>query len=500
MKKNDNGTRRFLAVSIAFLLAVLVAACNSPESPGPGENLAPAKKPLYDVTYDGNGNTAGNVPVDTNKYVYKTDIITLPERGNLYKVGYAFTGWNTAADGKGAAYKPNDQFTMADKPMLIYAQWKEVFPKISAGEYFSTLLTDDGVLYATGYNGSGRLGIGDNNTTNKSEFTAIDNSITGKKAQSVFSGTDSSFAILEDMSAIGWGQGEWGKLGFNMDSGTFGRPRPVTSSTQSGGRLLGNILSISAGRYQTAVLNTKGEYWATGSKANGGLGINPEFDRLKQLEYVTDNVISLAAGRNYVLLIKKNGSLWVSGEAAYGKLGTGNTTNVPLLRENTALANTNEKVFAGKNNFSMVLKTDGRVMAAGYNASGQLGNGTTSNQELFLPVKVTATADLDEVAVVSLGENHSMILRKDGTLWAMGTNAELQLGVASTINRLYATRVLDDVAHVAAGYNHTLAVKEDGSLWAAGSNANGQFGQIPSGTNSTWTRIDINNIVNKPNP
>ncbi|HBX24233.1 MAG TPA: hypothetical protein DEF34_11480, partial [Desulfotomaculum sp.] len=51
--------------------------------------------PTYTVTYDGNGNTSGSVPVDSNTYITGATVTVLGNTGNLVKTGYTFAGWNT---------------------------------------------------------------------------------------------------------------------------------------------------------------------------------------------------------------------------------------------------------------------------------------------------------------------------------------------------------------------------------------------------------------------
>jgi alpha-tubulin suppressor-like RCC1 family protein len=343
------------------------------------------------------------------------------------------------------------------------------------------------------------LGEGAAASGDRHKFSPVATTNIPSAVQSVCSGTDHSIALLIDGSIVGWGQGDQGKLGFNVEYGVFATPNTPNFVGTSGKTSLGIVKSISAGRNQTAILNKDGEYWAMGNKINGALGIETGTpNRETQLRYITNNVNSVATGLNYILLIKTDGSMWISGEGAYGKLGTSSTSNVPKLKENTAIDHNNLAVFAGKNNHSMVLKKDHRVMAAGANSHGQLGNGNTKQQEFWTVVIDDEKNELTGAATISLGENHSMILKNDGTLWAMGRNSELQLGTASTLNHLTAVKVLDDVAYVAAGYYHTLAVKQDGSLWAAGSNQYGQFGQTASSKNSVWTQIDISAITPPP--
>ena len=77
----------------------------------------------YSVTYDGNGNTGGNVPIDSNKYVNGQTVTVLGNTDNLVKIGYAFMGWNTLADGSGATYTQAQTFTMVAANVTLYAIW-----------------------------------------------------------------------------------------------------------------------------------------------------------------------------------------------------------------------------------------------------------------------------------------------------------------------------------------------------------------------------------------
>ena len=124
---------------------------------------------------------------------------------------------------------------------------------------------------------------------------------------------------------------------------------------------------------------------------------------------------------------------------------------------------------AGGGSHSLWLKTDGTLWAVGANSVGQLGDGTTVDR--LSPVQV-ATA----VVACSAGSNHSLWLKADGTLWAAGANAYGQLGNGTTSNRATPTQVASGVIACAAGSSHSLWLKADGSLFAAGYNYSGQLG------------------------
>ena len=112
----------------------------------------------------------------------------------------------------------------------------------------------------------------------------------------------------------------------------------------------------------------------------------------------------------------------------------------------------------------------------GYNIAGQLGDGTTNNAnhpEMIVASNVTA---------IAAGEYHSLFLKSDGSLWAMGDDAYGQLGDGTfATNSPYGTNrperiVANNVKVVGAGYLHSLFVKNDGSLWGMGLNAYGELG------------------------
>ena len=76
------------------------------------------------LTYDGNGETSGNVPASATTYDDGTEVTVLGnvDASPLVKTGYTFTGWNTATGGSGDGYSAGDKITMDDN-YTLYAQW-----------------------------------------------------------------------------------------------------------------------------------------------------------------------------------------------------------------------------------------------------------------------------------------------------------------------------------------------------------------------------------------
>ena len=78
----------------------------------------------YTFTYDANGGQ-GTMESYTGDF---GDLLRLPACA-FTRAGYRFTGWNTAADGSGTAYKPAEYVNLTDN-LTFYAQWEPIIRTI----------------------------------------------------------------------------------------------------------------------------------------------------------------------------------------------------------------------------------------------------------------------------------------------------------------------------------------------------------------------------------
>ena len=96
------------------------------------------------VTYDRNGATGGAVPTDAVAYDGGDSVTVIGNTGALNWSGYAFGGWNTAANGSGTSYDPGDIFVIADD-ITLYAVWSSATSLITPTqlrEHVSSALSD----------------------------------------------------------------------------------------------------------------------------------------------------------------------------------------------------------------------------------------------------------------------------------------------------------------------------------------------------------------------
>jgi uncharacterized repeat protein (TIGR02543 family) len=88
----------------------------------------------YTVTYYGNSNTGGSVPVDSSLYVSNIGVTVLDNVNSLVRTNYRFSGWNTNSGGTGTAYSPGDTFSMGSSNVSLYAVWTSY----TSGKYYVT--------------------------------------------------------------------------------------------------------------------------------------------------------------------------------------------------------------------------------------------------------------------------------------------------------------------------------------------------------------------------
>ena len=194
-------------------------------------------------------------------------------------------------------------------------------------------------------------------------------------------------------------------------------------------------------------------------------------------------------------------SAW--GNNYFGQLGDGtygNNRTTPV--EVSDLHGAQVKTLAGGQGHTLALKSDGTVLAWGYNRDGELGDGT--NEDSPTPVRVKdfhdPTGNLSGVQAIAAGSSHSLALKDDGTVWAWGYNFDGQLGDGTKANSPKPVRVgkLGGVEAIAAGAFFSLALKEDGTVWAWGANDEGQLGNgtktLGSNTLGTNTPGQVKNL------
>jgi alpha-tubulin suppressor-like RCC1 family protein len=251
------------------------------------------------------------------------------------------------------------------------------------------------------------------------------------------------------------GDNQVGQLG---DGSLLNRLTPVYIAT--------GVVSISCDFAHTLFVKEDGSVWATGNNGSGQLGDGSTSNRSSPVNISSDGV-DVSAGAFHSHFIKSDGSLWGMGSNGDGQLGDSSTVS----RRNPVLITSDVSSVSGGGEILQVssgldyrshtlfVKTDGSLWAMGKNNDGQLGDGSTTQRNS--PVRIATN-----VVSASAGGSHSLFLKADGSLWGMGKNNYGQLGFfGSSKSQSTPVKISDDVVSFSAGKSHSLFVKVDGSLW-----------------------------------
>jgi alpha-tubulin suppressor-like RCC1 family protein len=350
-----------------------------------------------------------------------------------------------------------------------------VVRQVSAGGHHNLVLLADETVKAWGWNGSGQLG--DGTTASRRSRPVTLPGLTD--VTHVDAGDWHSMALLEDGTIRIWGDNQFGQLG---DGTTTSRLTPtavpdLTAVTAIAvGGFLGNDGRGDPVSYaHSLALLADGTVRAWGSNNDGQLGDGTITDQLAPVAVLgLTGVTAVTAGGSHSLALLTDGTVMAWGDNGLrGSTGRGTpertaiTTpvSIPGLGDVTAIS-------AG-NFHSLALLTDGTVRAWGWNAQGQLGDGTTDDR----PSPVTVSGLVDIIAVAA-GDRFSLALRRNGRVTTWGANERGQLGNGTFDDQPLPgdVRDLTGVTDVSASTQHSLALLADGTVMSWGWNADGQLG------------------------
>lgn len=196
--------------------------------------------------------------------------------------------------------------------------------------------------------------------------------------------------------------------------------------------------------------------------------------------------VTLASGAGGHALYEANGQVLACGDNSFGDLGNGTTT--PTRTTPVAVVGLPDEPVRSLDSAwgnSGALMADGTFYAWGYNASGQLGNGTTTNSSV--PVLVSLDAAATSVYQGgSLSDNgQTVAMLADGTVWAWGNNTWGQLGDGNRVDSSVPVEVEVPggvtFSQVASGGGTSYAIDSTGDVWSWGQNSQGQAGSGAGG-------------------
>ncbi|MCU0686678.1 MAG: hypothetical protein MUF34_31260 [Polyangiaceae bacterium] len=288
---------------------------------------------------------------------------------------------------------------------------------------------------------------------------------------------NSSLAVGRDGSLWAWGENDDGQLGLGTESTPDITPRSSPTAVPG----LSDVVAAALGFNHTIALRADGTLVAFGADNNGQLGDGEAgADRSVPAAVVgLTEVVKVIGGSQHSLALRADGSVWVWGRNSYGNLGQGTFDEEPHALPAPVPGLAGIVDIASGRDHVLALGRDGHVWSWGLNQNGQLGDGTSGDNNKASPIEVNNLSDV--VAVYASG-NMSFALKADGTFWGWGQNfnGQLGVGVSGAGQDRPAPSIpvvgLTDVVGAGLGATHVIALRGDGSIFVWGWSSRGSLG------------------------
>ena len=365
----------------------------------------------------------------------------------LYALGHNYTGGLGQGD---KSYSTFDTTVNDRAPSVEVSLSKSTgslrIVSIVASDYRTHrayIIYEDGVVYATGKNEYGELGVGD--TTDRRTFTQVvfhdkngdpDYNV---KCIKVVTGNYHTLFLSEDGNVYGCGRSRYG---------VFGNGLTIEK------KILNPILI--AGAEETKITSDSQEI---------SLDLGDGTD-----------IVDIAAGDTCSYLLDSNGYIYMAGSNEGGGFGNGAATTV---RYNHFTKN--DKV---NNAIAIYAAADASYYVSNdyilYGGGKYLAQDDSSSitRLTYRQCKVVAPYDAhDFMDTFSTGESHAGFILSHDCPHLYGKNEDGRLGVVN-VNRKHVTHPeLNNAIKISCGWNHTLILTSNGLVYSFGSDSHHQLGR-----------------------
>jgi|GEM_PF-787412 len=328
-----------------------------------------------------------------------------------------------------------------------------------SSSFHSAAILEDGSLWTWGRNSNGQLGVGNLISSDQMQRVGIDTDWRSVSVGNLF-----TLATKKNGTLWAWGNNSFGQLGTGSASSAT-TPIQVGTASDWG--------AIAAGGLHVLALKTDGSLWTWGYNVYAQLGHGDTSQRTSPTRVgLATDWKRIAAGYFHSAALKQDNTLWTWGYSNYGQLGQGDTNNKTTPTQVGSASSWNKIACGYFGTFA--IRNDGTLWGVGYNTSYQIGMGSSANQSSF--VQVGSATDWTDVIP---GYYNTAGLRAGGTLWTWGTASEVgRTAQGNSGLRPTPTRLGTDSGwtNASVGTEHMLMLKNDGTIWNAGGNEYGQLG------------------------
>ncbi|OHT01237.1 hypothetical protein TRFO_31978 [Tritrichomonas foetus] len=268
--------------------------------------------------------------------------------------------------------------------------------KISAGEYQTVYLFDNGQVYATGSDLNFR--IGGPSRTRYSKMTRIN--VNNELVKDVFCGRNYTLYLTESGYVV-------------FCTAKFPNSQVVI-------KIRRKVVKVSGNDDSPCVIDDNGNFYFFDN--------DPQIPPKKY--HLSSKAIDIARGHRFSLILSEEGVVY----------GGGRLNSAAATKNFSPIESLNgikcQSVYANQNH-AAVLSIEGKVYIWGDGSSGQLGNGTKEDNDVFEELSI---GPMKRIRSIGLGLWHSVFVTDDGDVYSTGENSCGQLLLGSFSKMLSPTQ------------------------------------------------------------
>jgi alpha-tubulin suppressor-like RCC1 family protein len=355
------------------------------------------------------------------------------------------------------------------------------YVSVATGGDHSCAVARDGSAYCWGRGTDGELGTG----TTSHEFTA--RKVASDVAfQNITAGDAHTCALATDQHVYCWGWDIFFQRGNSANTQTT-VPVPVQGTVR--------FTAVSAGAHHTCALATDSRVYCWGYNRYGQMG-NGRTQTVIGPEPVADlRAVAVTAGGYHSCALTEDGAALCWGRNDFGQLGIGSDAVMVLEPRPVPSSVAFNQIDAGATH-TCAVAVSGEAYCWGSNQYGEIGDGAAFKEGLPGPTTPSRVLELDDVELISAGNNVTCAARTGGqaACWGFGTFGQLANGDTDNFASPQPTSASDGVPLGFTrldtnGYTHACGVSNEVVLcWGAGTS--GQLGRGLHTATSRPSRIN----------
>ncbi|SEB00615.1 Alpha-tubulin suppressor [Thiothrix caldifontis] len=283
-----------------------------------------------------------------------------------------------------------------------------------------------------------------------------------------------------------WGFDDQGQLGNGATTGYQYTPTDVVGIT--------NAVAVSASYYHTCALLSTGSVKCWGMDNVGQLGNGATAgtqDAPTDVVGLTD-AVAITAAHGHSCAVTRSGSVKCWGYDAEGQLGNGSETTTFQESPVSVTGITDAVDIAAAQYQTCAVTRSGKVKCWGGDSQGQLGNGNTTTTTQYSPVEVTGVTD---AIAVTAGFYNTCIITRTGGVKCWGLDDQGQIGNGATTTGYQYAPVdvpgVTDVVDITSALYHTCAITRSGATKCWGLDDQGQLGNGSTTTAYQFSPVDV---------